>query len=59
VSVPPPSPHRANETLEARFARWKAASPAQDLLWERRAIATATAIACAIVAWLAAAIYLG
>jgi hypothetical protein len=59
VSVPPPSARRANETLEARFARWKDASAAQDLLWERRAIATATAIACAIVAWLAAAIYLG
>ena len=59
MSVPPPSSRRANETLEARFARWKDASAAQDLLWERRAIATATAIACAIVAWLAAAIYLG
>jgi hypothetical protein len=59
VSVPPPSPNRANETLEARFARWKSASASPDPLWERRAIAMATVIACAIVAWLAAAIYLG
>jgi hypothetical protein len=59
VSDPRQSSDRANETLEARFARWKDASAAQDLLWERRAVATATAIGCAIVAWLAAAIYLG
>jgi hypothetical protein len=59
VSAPPQSPRRANETLEARFARWKDASSAQDVLWERRAVATATVIGCAIVAWLAAAIFLG
>lgn len=59
MSVPPPSSDPANDTLEARFARWKDAAAAEDLLWERRAVATAAAIGCVVVLWLAAAIYLG
>jgi hypothetical protein len=59
MPVPRQEPTGPDETLEARFARWKHESAGEDVLWEWRGIATATVIGCAIAAWLAAAIYLG
>ena len=47
-----------DSSFDVRWARWQTAGAAQDLALNRNAALVAALAGCAVVAWLASAVYL-
>jgi hypothetical protein len=49
----------SSDTFDARWSHWRGHAEAQDIVWRRRAMATAATVGAVMAGWLVLALYLG